>query len=107
MTNLTLLQRVCEQVNIERPTANLSALTVEQQQLLRFLDEQHIELCGKKDWWFLQRTGDLSLWPYASGPTATLVVSSNPKVVTIAAAPFNFAQTLTTNGKLTLAGATG
>mgnify|MGYP001275644896 CR=1 FL=1 len=99
-TTLDILARVCDQVNIERPT-NLNSLTIEQQQLLHFLDEQHIYICGKKDWWFLQRTGDLSLWAYITG-TATVATGSPPILTAAAGSPFH--ATLTTNGKLRFGG---
>jgi hypothetical protein len=101
MTNKTLLQRLCEQVNVERPT-NLASLTVEQQQMLRFLDEQQIEICGKKDWWFLQRTGDLSLWPYASGSSAAMTGTTTRTITITGATPFH--ATLTNNGRMTMVG---
>jgi hypothetical protein len=95
-SNLTMLQRVCDQINIEIPSV-LTSLTMEQQQILRLLDDQHKEICGKKDWWFLQRVGDLSLWPATTTGTATVAAST----VTISTGD-PFSATLTVNGKMQL-----
>jgi hypothetical protein len=94
-TSLQLLQHLARSINVEVPTG-LSALTQEQQQLLRFLDERHAQICGMKPWWFLRRIGFLNLLPGATGASGGGYNVTGP---TVTAGSSCFVSGTSTNGK--------
>lgn len=105
MDNLGLLKRVCRAVSIEIP-ATLTALTLEQEQILREISAKHREICASRRWWFLQRVGDFNTLGYASGSSCT-VTGTTTRTVTINGGATPFHATLSANGKMSIVSESG